>query len=181
MAIQRLFRLAGRLAMLALIVALTTAMTFVVVPRLMNWTFLAVDSPSMEPALPAGGFAIVEPVESAAIDVGDVVTFAVPDRPGALMSHRVTAIEDRPDGPALRTKGDANAEADTWLVPASAVLGRVRLALPWLGTVAEALRAQPDLLMLALVPAALIMLAGLGSVVWAGRRGTPPGEAATKP
>src|SRR5207302_234622 len=48
-------------------------------------------------------------------------------------THRVVAVIDRADGRWIRTQGDANAGPDPTLVPASAVLGRVDLAIPFAG------------------------------------------------
>jgi signal peptidase len=41
------------------------------------------------------------------------------------------------DGPWFRTKGDANEEADAFVVPSQDVIGRVCLHLPYLGRVLQ--------------------------------------------
>jgi signal peptidase len=87
---------------------------------------------SMAPALGLGSAIVVKPIAAAELAVGDIVSLQVgPDR--TTYTHRIVAVVDRPDGRWIRTKGDANAEPDPSLVPASAVIGRVELAVPLLG------------------------------------------------
>jgi signal peptidase len=87
---------------------------------------------SMEPALGLGSAIVVKPVAAAELAVGDIVSMRVgPDR--TTYTHRIVAVVDRPDGRWIRTKGDANADPDPSLVPATAVIGRVELVVPLFG------------------------------------------------
>jgi signal peptidase len=87
---------------------------------------------SMAPAVGLGSAIVVKPVAAADLTVGDIVSLQVgPDR--TTYTHRIVAVVDRPDGRWIRTKGDANADPDPSLVPASAVIGRVELVLPLFG------------------------------------------------
>jgi hypothetical protein len=51
----------------------------------------------------------------------------------AVFTHRVLRTVIREGEVWLETKGDANAEADPSLIPASALIGRVQLVLPFAG------------------------------------------------
>jgi signal peptidase len=76
---------------------------------------------SMAPHFPAGTLVAVTPVDGHAVHVGDVVMF-VPPKPygtptGGPIMHRVISVGHGPDGHLqLKTKGDANAAADPWVL-----------------------------------------------------------------
>ena len=88
---------------------------------------------SMEPAIPLGSIVVAGAVERAP-DVGEVVIYTLPN--GAVVTHRVVGFEPVDGAAHLRTRGDANAQADPMLVDPVAVLGRVELVVPWLGYLA---------------------------------------------
>ncbi len=87
---------------------------------------------SMEPTLGLGAAILVKPADPASLAVGDIVSLRVgPEQ--TTYTHRIVAVIDRADGRWIRTKGDANAAPDPSLVPVSAVIGRVELAIPLAG------------------------------------------------
>ncbi|HZC33090.1 MAG TPA: signal peptidase I [Candidatus Bathyarchaeia archaeon] len=87
---------------------------------------------SMQPAIGLGSAIVIAPVKPADLVQGDVVSLRVgPDR--ATFTHRIIDVFDRPDGVWIRTKGDANAEPDPTLVPATAIIGRVEWSIPFAG------------------------------------------------
>ena len=111
---------------------------------------------SMEPAIGLGAAIVVKPVDPASLAVGDVVSMQVgPDR--TTYTHRIVAVVDRADGRWIRTKGDANAEPDPTLVPASAIIGRVELVVPLAGY----------LLTLLSLPVGVIFVLGLAATLLA--------------
>ena len=93
---------------------------------------IIVGGSSMEPAIGLGAAIVVSPVPASDLRVGEVVSLRAGEA-HALFTHRITEILDRPDGRWIRTKGDANAAPDPTLVHASAVLGRVDVAVPFAG------------------------------------------------
>ena len=109
-----------------------------VVPKAMGWQGVIVLTGSMEPALRTGGIAFVDRVPPERVGTGDLLTFT---RPGSRqqVTHRVIDVLATSDGPAFRTKGDANDAPDGWTVTPGQVVGKVRFALPHLGGVAQAL------------------------------------------
>jgi signal peptidase len=141
-AVRRLIDLAFLGLALVVVAALILARG---VPLTGRSTFV-VSGPSMEPAVNRGSAIVVEPVDAGDIRVGDVVTMRVgPEQ--AIFTHRVIRIAPRPDGLWLETKGDANATPDPVLVPATAVIGRVRLTIPTIGYVMAALSTSNGLLL----------------------------------
>ena len=87
---------------------------------------------SMEPTLGLGSAVVVRPVDPATLAVGDIVSMQV-GLERTTYTHRIVEVVDRPEGRWIRTKGDANAEPDPSLVPATAVIGRVELVVPFAG------------------------------------------------
>jgi signal peptidase len=151
-----------------LIILAVAAVAFL--PRAFGWTTLVVLSGSMEPAMPVGGLAFVEPVEPKDVQEGDVVTFPRPGVHGALVSHRVLVISDQLGGPTLWTKGDANETPDAWAIRDDEVIGRVRFALPYLGTASRELRTPRGFFALIALPGVAIILTELAQIVAALRR-----------
>jgi len=111
---------------------------------------------SMEPAIHIGSAIIVAPVTAADLQVGDVVSLRAGDE-NALFTHRIVEVVDRPDGRWIRTKGDANDRPDPTLVHASAVEGRVQLAIPFAGY----------LIALLSIPTGVLFLIGLAATLLA--------------
>jgi signal peptidase I len=109
---------------------------------------------SMEPTIGLGAAVVITPVQPADLNTGDVVSLLVgPNR--ATFTHRVVDIVTRPDGLWVRTKGDANADPDPTLVPATAVVGRVDWWIPWAGF----------LLAFLSLPVGVIFVLGLGATL----------------
>lgn len=94
---------------------------------LLPFTFLSVESGSMEPDLSVGDLIIDREVPYEDIRVGDTVTF---ERNGELITHRVVRL----DGSRIVTKGTANNIEDKSFGPES-YLGKVVYVLPGLGRV----------------------------------------------
>jgi signal peptidase len=100
-------------------------------------------SSSMSPTIHAGDTVIVNEVPAKAVEEGDIITFIDGERATIqqgqasenLITHRVTDVQRTEQGLAFKTKGDANEEADRGFVPASALVGRVMVTIPFIGHV----------------------------------------------
>jgi signal peptidase I len=110
----------------------------------------------MEPAIHLGSAIIVAPVAAADLRVGDVVSLRAGDN-NSLFTHRIVEVVDQPDGRWIRTKGDANSSPDPTPVHASAVEGRVQLAIPLAGY----------LIALLSIPTGVLFLIGLAATLLA--------------
>jgi signal peptidase len=99
-------------------------------------------SGSMAPTIGVGDVILVDSVDPAAIDEGDIVTFRTEDaqRP---TTHRVIGIDNQDGQPSFQTKGDANEDADPARINAGAIEGRVMslggtpIAFPMVGHVIQ--------------------------------------------
>jgi signal peptidase I len=87
---------------------------------------------SMAPGIPVGTLVAVTPASS--VHVGEVIMFVPPGAARPVL-HRVVSV----DG-GVRTKGDANAAADPWVL--SGGFWRLRWASPEFGRALAALRAS---------------------------------------
>lgn len=133
--------LAKWLVTVAIAAAMLLVAGLLLTPRVLGWQGGIVLTGSMEPALKTGSLAFVQPVgDASSVKVGDIVTFVLPSDPGEEISHRVVEVVNGSQGLEFRTKGDANQSADTELVPAADVHGKVRLSVPYLGSLAGKLR-----------------------------------------
>ena len=122
---------------------------------LLGWQLQVIETASMEPRLPAGSLAVIEPLDAADVRAGMTIAFEDPAGRGRLVAHR--AVKRLPgDLPVWQTKGDANAEADPFPVHAAAIRGRVRWAIPRLGSIASALHTPATVVALVGVPLALL-------------------------
>lgn len=101
-----------------------------VLPRAAGLKAYTIVSGSMEPKLPTGSLAYVEPVRPEELEAGEIVTFFT-GKEGDTVTHRIT--ENRRDKEELATKGDANEAADPKAVPYGQVIGRVKGHVPYLG------------------------------------------------
>ena len=104
--------------------------------RLFPHQVLVVRSGSMEPAVPVGALAVLEPIAAADLDIGDVIVFTHPARRDELVLHRIVEMAE---GGVLTTRGDANGRVDPWHVPAVGSGWRFAFEIPLLGYVIAAL------------------------------------------
>lgn len=124
---------------------------------------------SMEPTYHIGSILFIQQVDVTDLGVGDIITFATPQTgtqfDGTLTTHRVTSTDSASGGLAFRTQGDANDTEDTWVVPADTVVGRGSFSIPYLGYVSSFVRSKTGFLALVIIPAALIVLLELSSIM----------------
>jgi signal peptidase I len=130
---QRLWKLAKRTAGLVSGLAVLGAIAYALL-FLAGYRPVVVYSGSMEPTLAVGSLALVESVPAEEVRVGDVLTFADPNQPGRLVTHRVVETVERPEGGlAYRTKGDANTHRDPWTIALPDDAGRLAFDVPSVG------------------------------------------------
>ncbi len=129
-------RAARRTLDVLLLLLIVCVLAIVVLARLLpavtGGTTFVVGGPSMEPTIPLGSAVHAEPVEAAALRVGDVVSLQAGPR-HAVFTHRIMRIVTLPDGTYVETKGDNNQDVDPSLVPFEDILGRVTVSVPAAG------------------------------------------------
>lgn len=133
-------------------------------------------SGSMEPAIEVGDVVIVDEVDPATIEEGDVITYvrAGEETP---TTHRVIGVEEGDGELAFQTMGDANEDPDASPVPAEQVNGKVIFAIPYIGYVVEFANTPYGFAALVAVPFALLVVTELYSFFKGARRNEPSGKA----
>jgi signal peptidase len=91
-------------------------------PAVFHVMYVVVLSGSMTPAMPVGSLAVVRSTDPEEVLIGDAITFSSQAYAEVLITHRVVEIvADKSGSPRFRTKGDANEEDDSYLVPGKGV------------------------------------------------------------
>jgi signal peptidase I len=100
--------------------------------------FMPVFGTSMEPNLHAGNLILIQNMDAAEVEVGDVIVYNVPPsiqdfyNYPPIVAHRVIEVRDTEFGTAWRTKGDNTGE-DPFTVRAQDLRGTVSHQVPLLG------------------------------------------------
>ena len=159
--VMTLTRIARRILDILLIglivLVVATVLVARVIPALTGGSTFVVGGGSMEPTIPFGSVVIATPVARRDLAVGDIVSVKVGTQE-AIFTHRITRLVPRDDGLWIETKGDANGQPDPSIIPATAVIGRVAVTLPYAGYAVRLLStAQGVMFLLAL---GIFVLAG---------------------
>jgi len=177
-------RVANVIAASTLAVALAVVVLVVTGALLGAWRIVPVRSGSMTPVAPKGSAVFAQPTRTANLHVGDVVLFRAPTGPHPLVVHRIHEIVVHNGERLYRTKGDANAAPDPWLIRMrSTTVWRVRHVIPMVGTAVDEM-AKPGPRFAGVVLASLVIL-GVGlSRIWRREDAEPDtatGDATTEP
>lgn len=147
---------------LAAVAVLLGAILLVLVgvgPTFVGYETFTVLSGSMEPAIKVGDLAVVQPVPTSQLGVGDIITYRTPTQPDVLVTHRVLEVQRTEDGRyQFQTKGDANQVADLVLVEPGAVLGRVVYSVPYAGFIGDFAKRPTGVALFLGVPGLLLAL-----------------------
>jgi len=143
-AVAQLLRAVGvglSVGILLLVVAL--AGVLLVVPKATGSVPLTILTQSMEPTLPPGTLIVVRPVDTDALEVGDVATYQIRSGDPAVITHRITAISSASDGSRSFTfQGDNNASPDSLPVAPGQIQGEVWYSVPLVGWANQAVNGQ---------------------------------------
>jgi signal peptidase len=129
--------------------------------------FLIVQTGSMKPSIPAGSLVFVSPIKEVVspvgentkdLRVGDVITYKNQKNPNLFVTHRVKSIAKENGQILIETKGDANNAADVEKVRFENVVGKVLLAIPFLGFPVAFARTIPGYVLMIIIPALAIIL-----------------------
>lgn len=140
-----------------ILLVLATVLVARVIPAVTGGATFVVGGGSMEPAIPMGAVVIATPVAAGDLTVGDVVSVRVGEQQ-AIFTHRITRLVERDGAVWLQTKGDANDDDDPSIIPATAVIGRVAVTLPYAGYAVRLLSTSSGVLFL--LALAILTLAG---------------------
>jgi len=119
------------------VAALAAIVVAIGVARGAGYGAFVVTSGSMAPSIPVGSLIVVQAELPESVSVGDVITYALPDR---VVTHRVQGISEQDGHLAFVTRGDANDVDDPWLAEPQGDVGIVRTATPSAGFVVAAVQ-----------------------------------------
>lgn len=165
---RRLLRSAGGLLLLLVVLPFVIFAVPQVVGASQSYVVL---SSSMSPSIHAGDVIIVETVDPSDVDNGTVITYRTPgdssDSPGTdRVTHRVVEVVEQDGERHFRTKGDANEDPDSELVPADNVIGEVWFTIPLIGHVISFAGTPLGTVMLVIIPLTLFALNEIWSFFW---------------
>lgn len=137
--------------------------THLLVSGAMGKTYRAyiVESGSMEPALKVGSIVFTQTAN--VYTSGDIITFETSSKDN-LVTHRIVDVVSENGQLVYQTKGDANEEADSALVPSEKIVGKSFLAVPYLGYFADFVRTPRGFVIFVVIPAAIIVYEELKAV-----------------
>ncbi|NLX86941.1 MAG: signal peptidase I [Clostridiales bacterium] len=149
-----------------LVILLVIVMVFSVIqnkvsggpPRIAGYHMYIVLSGSMAPAFDAGSMVFVKPVEPEEIKEGDIITYRGLGDSSFLTTHRVVEIIGSGKDLEFVTKGDANDVNDPNPVPGENLVGRVALAVPYMGYLMDFGQTKRGMLVLIVVPGVLLII-----------------------
>jgi len=147
---------------LALIILLMTAAVLTFLAPRFGWRVDTVYSGSMEPELKVGGVAITRSAQAEEIRIGDIITFYSP-LSEKLTSHRVIAVEEGSSF-CFWTDGDANEDADPFILPAQHVVGKVCFHIPYFGYVTHFIKTPLGFLLTLCLPGLVIIAMELRNI-----------------
>ena len=110
-----------------------------------------VQSGSMEPTIHTGSMVVV--TGAASYDTGDIITFGLDSKDQPSTTHRIA--EKKPG--QYVTKGDANNTADIREITDSEIIGKVRLAIPWIGFLLAFAKTSVGFVILIVMPAVIVI------------------------
>ena len=138
---RRLRRALGVLTDLVLLGCLLVFALLAVGPHLLGYRTSTMLTGSMEPGISAGDVVVTTAEPAADVEVGDVITYQIPIEDHRVETHRVVEVLHRDGAIAIRTKGDANDNADPWTATLQDDrVWEVRAVVPELGTAIRVLR-----------------------------------------
>lgn len=133
----------------------------VTAPLAFGFKSFTVLSGSMEPVISTGDVIVVKRISASDAQIGDVVSFRLPEDPNRILSHRVTRIRAAAGSIAFVTQGDANTGVERWQVPANGTIGRVEFHIPRLGYVTNRVGSPVGRLAFLVLPAMLLAVSEL--------------------
>jgi signal peptidase len=111
-------------------------------PHVLGYRTATMLTGSMEPGIMPGDVVVTVPKPAVDVQVGDVITYAIPVEDHRVETHRVTKVIRHTDGTiAIRTKGDNNEGVDPWTATLEGdTVWEARAVVPKLGTAIRTLR-----------------------------------------
>lgn len=139
---------------LLFLVVIGGMVAFSLLPLPGNYKVYTVQSGSMEPGLHMGSLIFVKSQKD--YRVGEIITRKTTD-PKITITHRVDSKDARSEVPIYKTRGDANDAPDAEEIVSQSIIGKVVLALPFLGYPVSYAKTLPGLVLMIILPAVIIV------------------------
>lgn len=140
-------------------VGITAIVGVIMLSKIYNISYFTVNTGSMEPTLPVGSVIVTQAVHT--ISVGEIISFI---SNGAVVTHRVVDVRQLGSNLAYQTKGDANEHADSGVVFAHSIIGKVRWHIPYVGKLVFFSKTLPGYFLLIVLPALYLLISGIRGV-----------------
>jgi signal peptidase len=138
------------------IIAIVIALLIIsVLPITGNIKFMVVQSGSMEPAIKMGSVVMIKPVND--YKIGDIITFGEITKIKSPTTHRIDDMKVIEGEVYYITKGDANNASDQKDVSRKEIIGKVLIAIPYLGFAIDFAKKPIGFVLIIGVPAAVIV------------------------
>lgn len=141
---------------MAFIVLVALLLIISVLPITGNYKVMTVISGSMEPTIKTGSVVTVKPIDN--YKIGDIITFGPYSKTKAPTTHRIYEIKVVGGQPVYITKGDANNAPDTREIQKKDIIGKVLLAVPYMGYAVDFAKKPMGFALIIIIPAALIVV-----------------------
>lgn len=147
----------------AFIVLVALLLIISVLPITGNYKVMTVISGSMEPTIKTGSVVTVKPIDN--YKIGDIITFGPYSKTKAPTTHRIYEIKVVGGQPVYITKGDANNAPDTREIQKKDIIGKVLLAVPYMGYAVDFAKKPMGFALIIIIPAALIVVDELKKIL----------------
>ncbi|HEX8923781.1 MAG TPA: signal peptidase I [Patescibacteria group bacterium] len=150
------------IVVLFVVIALALASASLNLP--VPYKLYTVISGSMEPAIHTGSVVMVTP--SKTYRKGDIITFW-PSSTAAdsTVTHRIADLKTVDGRPSVVTKGDANNTTDLSPTPVTDIIGKLVVAIPYLGYPVAFAKTQLGLILLVIIPTTLIVYSEFQNII----------------
>lgn len=119
-------------------------------------TAKSVATGSMQPAISTGSLVIIQDVPLGQLKVGDIITYRTANNKETI-THRIVKISKKDGVPFFTTKGDANGASDPEFV-GGRIVGKVSMALPFVGYAVDFMRSFYGLVLAIYLPALVVIV-----------------------
>ncbi|QQK81636.1 signal peptidase I [Salicibibacter cibi] len=128
--------------------------------QVLDHEILTVLSGSMEPDIETGSVIAIETVDQARdYEVGDVITYHMPNDPETYVTHRVIDVQPNEGEIQYATQGDNNRTPDLELVEATQIIGHYNgMSVPYAGYVFDYVQSDQGIVLMLMVPGFLLLI-----------------------
>ncbi|MFC9352810.1 signal peptidase I [Arthrobacter sp. NPDC057013] len=157
-------------ASVPLAAAVATFLFLAVGPSFLGYQTSIVLSDSMAPIINPGDVVVTVPSPVSSLKAGDIITYRIPVQDRRVETLRVVGLtRDGGGSTTVRTKGDADHDAEPWLATFEGSSVDVHaVTVPYLGTAIQALREPAALMALTYGVPGVLVFGMLGRIWWKG-------------